>query len=227
MRVPLANNREDKRVATHLDDEEQLENLKRWWRENWKAVGLGIGIGLVFVVGWNGWHSHRANTLADAARMHGDFVQAMDDKRSDDANKMLATLEKDYDNTPYPTTAALRHARAAVDDKKFDVAATDLEWAREHGFDDQVKAVATLRLARVRWAQGKGDDALKLLDNKSPTKFVALYQELRGDILVSSGKRDDARTAYELALEQLDDHAPQRTLLQQKLADVAKPSENA
>ena len=41
-------------MATHLDEEEELENLKRWFRENWVALAAGLVIGFGAIGGWQG-----------------------------------------------------------------------------------------------------------------------------------------------------------------------------
>ena len=42
-------------MADHLTDEEQVEALKKWWRENGKSVVGGVVLGLALVGGWRGW----------------------------------------------------------------------------------------------------------------------------------------------------------------------------
>ena len=81
--------------------------------------------------------------------------------------------------------------------------------------------VARQRLAQVLAAQGKVDDALKLLEGDSDKAFLASREELKGDLLVQQGRTDDARAAYEKAKAALSDEAAVGGL-QIKLDDLAK-----
>ena len=81
--------------------------------------------------------------------------------------------------------------------------------------------MARQRLAQVLAAQGKAEDALKLLEGDSDKAFLASREELKGDLLVQLGRTDDARTAYEQAKAALSDEAAVGGL-QIKLDDLAK-----
>ena len=38
-------------------DEEQVEDLKKWWSENGKGLLAGLAVGLAAVVGWSSWQT--------------------------------------------------------------------------------------------------------------------------------------------------------------------------
>lgn len=207
-------------MATHIDDEEQLELLKQWWRENWIALVAGLGIGVGAIGGWEGyqrWNNGRAET---ASQMYEDLKKAYTESRPEDAGKLLDGLMADYATTPYASVAALRAAQVSASAGELEQAAQRLAWVIEHADDAGLVQLAKLRRARVLFAQAQHDPALALLAGDAGS-FGSLYEELRGDILLAKGDRAAARAAYEKALAAADDAAINRSLLEQKLDDLA------
>lgn len=208
-------------MSTHYDDEAQVEELRRWWKENWIALAAGLALGLAAIFGWEAYGRSRDAHRAEGAHMFDELGQAAAAGKYDDVAQMADRLAKDFDNTPYAVAAALKAAQLAVDTNKLDDAATRLQWAAAHGDDKALKPLIDLRLARVLWQQGKPEDALKHLEGDAGA-YTGLVAELRGDIKLAQGDRAAARAAYEQALEKLDpQQAPSRDLLQQKLDDLA------
>jgi hypothetical protein len=75
-------------------------------------------------------------------------------------------------------------------------------------------------VARLLLLTGKADEAARELAKITQPRFPQLVDELRGDIALAKGDRDEARKQYEHALGKLDQAAPTRQLLELKLIDV-------
>ena len=206
-------------MASHYEDEAEVENLKRWWSENWKSLAAGLAIGLLGIFGYEGYKRHELSVSEQASQIYEDFKTAATAKKNDEAAALGDHLIKDYASTPYASGAALRLAQLAVDQNRLDDAAARLQWVTDHGKDDGLRDLAKLRLARVLWQQKKTDQALKLLDGDHGA-YAALYSELRGDIKLSTGDRAAARAAYQDAVKAAADGA-NAAGLQHKLDDLA------
>lgn len=207
-------------MSTHYDDEAQVEELRRWWKENRLPLAAGLALGLAAIFGWEAYTNHRDAHRAEAAQLFDELGKAVAANKFDDATGMADRLVKDYDNTPYAAAGALKIAQVDVGTNKLDDAHARLVWAAEHSDDRALKPLIDLRLARVLFQQGKADEALKKLDGDAGA-YAGLFAELRGDIKLSQGDRAAAREAYALALEKLEAQAPNRSMLQQKLDDLA------
>lgn len=208
-------------MATHYEDEDQAERLKQWWKENWMALAGGLVIGLAAIFGWEGWKSYQDAQGASASRMYEELKLALDSARTDDARRLGDALVNEHARSPYASAAALFLAAQAVEAGDFADARTRLAWVRQHGYDDGVRHIATLREARVAWQQGEADAALALLED-SAGPFQAQFDELRGDIALARGDRATARGAYEKALGAVPEDIPGlRDSLQRKLDDLA------
>jgi len=208
-------------VATHYDEEAELEQLRRWWRENRLPLVAGLALGLAAIFGWQAWRAHRDARAAEASHLYEDLDKATALRKLDDATQMGERLEQDYADTPYAGVAALKLAQIAAAQNKFDEARKHLAWAAEHAKDPELRPLARLRLAQILWQLNKPQEALQQLQG-DPGSYAELYDELRGDIELATGDRAAARAAYEQALKALGkEETTAREGLQRKLDDLA------
>jgi predicted negative regulator of RcsB-dependent stress response len=204
-------------ASLDLQEQEQLEALKAWWKDNGSFV---LGTLLVVVVamgGWRGWQYYQNKQSTEAATLYAEFtrqLQSNDAKRVNDA--AAAVMEK-YSGTAYASRAALMAAQVNEYGKDIARAKTQLQWAIEHAGEATLKDVARLRLAAILLDEQAYDDAMKLLNAAHPDSFNGLYADLKGDVLSAQGKTDEARTAYKLAYEKTDAKSMYRNLIQMKM----------
>ena len=204
-----------------LDEHEQGELVQKWLRENALSIAIGVALGLVLIFGWQQWKTHRARHTAEAAAQYQALTDAIEAKHDDEAATVAQAVRKDFPDTAYAVLAAMHQADVATRKGDLAAAATALEWAQQHAGVSGLKSLVTLRLARVKLAQGDADGAVKLIDGVPKESFPALAGEIRGDAQVKLGRIDAARAAYQDVLEHLDAQAPNRNLVQMKLDDLA------
>lgn len=204
-----------------LDEHEQGELVQKWLRENALSIVIGVALGLLLIFGWQQWKVHRARHAAEAAAQYRALTDALDAKHEDEAGKLADVLRKDFPDSAYAVFAAMQQADSASAKGDLAAAASALDWAGPHAGVAGLKSLVTLRLARVKLAQGDADGALKLLDGLPPEAYASSVGEIRGDALAKLGRVDAARTAYQDALSHLDAQAPNRSFLQMKLDDLA------
>lgn len=216
-------------MADYRTEEEQIEILKTWWRENGRSTVIGVVVALVGYFGWAAWHSYQQSKMEAAADLYQQMAVGKDGAPAADKNKVTAAAEqlrKDYPGSVYAIFAALHLAKDAVDAKDFPRAAEMLAWAAERKPDASLAPLVTLRLAQVQYAQGQHDAALATLTSvKDGGAWKAALEELRGDVLLAQNRPDMARNAYGEALKALDDSGAQerRQNIEMKLAELAEP----
>ena len=57
-------------MATYETEEEQLEALKKWWKENGRSILLGLLLGVLIIAGWRGWQAYQANRAESASTLY-------------------------------------------------------------------------------------------------------------------------------------------------------------
>lgn len=191
-------------------DEEQVEELKKWWKENGQGtvVAIIVGVGLVF--GWQGWQKQQQDEIYAASAVYQNMLQSVN-RQGGDVKENIAsavyladTLISDFPNTTYADFAALFKAKFALEEGNYAEAEQQLRWVLDNGATDEVSIQARLRLARVHVAQSQYDQALELLSIDAKGFSVA-YEELKGDIYNLQGQPEKALDAYVALQENLAD----------------------
>ncbi|HYM85448.1 MAG TPA: tetratricopeptide repeat protein [Pseudoxanthomonas sp.] len=193
-----------------LDEHEQSERVRNWLKNNGAGLVGGIALGLAVIFGWQWWQKHQAQQAEQANQSYQLALESLGGK---DLKKAQAEVSKLQGGEAYSALAALRLAKAQVDAGQAEAAIATLRGIKA---DASLKALIDLRLARLLIDSGKADEALKLLGEASDSASL----EARGDALLASGKRDQARDIYLKALTGMDVAAPQRRLVELKLTDA-------
>jgi predicted negative regulator of RcsB-dependent stress response len=200
-----------------LQEQEQVDALKAWWKDNGKWV---VGVLVVAMLGFAGmqfWKSYQAGQAVEAAKLYSEVVKqtaSNDAKRIGDAADALASR---YGSSAYAPRAQLLAAQASLQARDIPHAKAQLFWVIEHAKESALQDTARLKLASVMLDEKKYDDALKQLDAAHPEAFTGLYADLKGDVLAAMGKPTEARNAYQQALDKTDASSMYRNLIQLKL----------
>ncbi len=218
-------------------EEEQLAAIKAFWKNYGSAILLGLVVSLGSVYGYRAWQNHQKEQAQTASALYQELLdivvagqgQALTDEQKATFEHLSKTLQTDFESSVYAQFTALFKARNAVVDNDLDTAAHELEWLLLQKPGREIEIVARMRMAQVLLAQGgkeKQTEALELLDQiTQPGAFKATYGEVRGDVLLALGRRDEAREAYQSAVDAAGVAGSQRPLAQMKLDDLAERKE--
>jgi predicted negative regulator of RcsB-dependent stress response len=191
-------------MALDLEEQEQVEELKAWWKQHGgiiTAVVVAVAVGFA---GWQGWRWYQASQAGQASALYETLtkaVQANDAKALRDA---AGTLVESYPRTLYASLGALVTARYYFDHNDLKSAKAQLAWVIERAPTSDFKFIARLRLAAVLLDEKAYDEALKTLEPSPAPAYEAQYAVLRGDVLLAKNQAADAKAAYKLALEKAD-----------------------
>lgn len=203
-----------------LEEQEQLDTLKTWWKMYGNLVTGLILAASLGVVGWQGWNWYQGGQSAQAAAVYGVLEQAVAVGDVQKIKGAAGELAEKYGSTSYASLGAMLAARQSFEAGDLKTAKTQLAWVAEHG-KHELKDLARLRLAAVYLDEKAHDEALKQLDGTRAADFDARFQELKGDVLTAQGKKAEAATAYKAALDKLGERqGNNRELLQQKLDNL-------
>jgi predicted negative regulator of RcsB-dependent stress response len=203
---------------SYHDEQESIESLKAWWTQWGNAATWIVLVALVAAAGWNGWNYWQRRQAAQAAVLYEQAEQAFASGDKTKVVRVASDMEDKYSSTAYAQMTALGAAKALYTAGDEAAAKAQLQWAIDHAKDDEYKQLAKLRLASLLLDEKAYDAGLALLADTPSDAFKGVVADRRGDLLVAQGKRDDARAAYQLALETLaKNDTSARQLIQFKL----------
>jgi predicted negative regulator of RcsB-dependent stress response len=194
-------------MAYDLEEQEQLAQLKGWWKDNGTSVLVVVAAAVIAASGWFGWRNWQAGQAQQAAALYDSLqkgLQANDAKSVRDAS---GSLVEGFPRTLYASMGALASARFYLDRGDTKSARAQLQWVVDRSSSDELRDIARLRLAGVLLDEKAYDEALGLLEAKHAPAMAAQYAVLKGDILVAKGKAPEAKAAYRLALEKSDERS--------------------
>ncbi len=187
-----------------LEEQEQLESFKAWWKDNGNLILTAMTIALAVFAAWNAWNWYRDRQSLQAAQLYEVLEKAARANDAKAAREVAESVIEQYPRTTYAPLAALVAAKMNYQAGDAKTAAAQLQWVIDHAGSDEVKAIARMRLANVQVDQGQADQALQTLAAAPPAGFDALYEAQRGDIYLVQNKKNEARAAYKAALDKAD-----------------------
>jgi predicted negative regulator of RcsB-dependent stress response len=206
-------------MAYDLEEQEQLDEFKAWWKKNGKlATNLILAV-LVAYAAWQFYGYFQNKKAVEASGLYQTLV-VLDSTKTAEIKAQSAKLMEDFSGTPYAGRAAVFAAKAnfAANDSKS--AKAQLEWAIKNAKENAVKAIASLQLAEILYDEKSYDEANKVLAAISDTGFEGLKANLQGDVLLAQGKQAEAKKSYQTALENLDEQGKLHQYTQQKLESL-------
>ena len=192
-------------MATYdLEEQEQISELKTWWKMYGNmvtAVLLAVSAG---VVGWQGWSWYQRTQAAEASVIYAAVQKGAMERDAKRVREAAGELTEKYPGTAYAAMAALTSARMQFDVGDLKTVRAQLQWVADKARDRDLRDLGRLRLAHVLFDDKALDESLKLLGEEPVPAFAARFGELKGDILAAQGKKSEAKAAYQAALAKQD-----------------------
>ena len=206
-------------MANHLDleEQEQLDQLKHFWKQYGNPITWALIAILGAVAAWNGYHVWQRNQSIQASAMFDEVEKVIRGGDTQKAERAFADMKDRFAKAVYTQQAGLMVAKLAYESGKPDVAKTTLNWLADNASDPAYASVARLRLSAVLVEAKAYDEALKVLGAGISEEFAALAADRKGDIYILQDKKADAKVAYQKAYQAFDVQSEYRRLVGVKL----------
>jgi predicted negative regulator of RcsB-dependent stress response len=205
-------------MAVELYDEhEQGERVRKWIKEYGAAIVMGLVLAFGGIFGFRYWQEHQVAQRALAADYFNLVQNEIEAGRPDMAQEHFESLREQAGSSAYAGLAAIALAASHVGEGRLEPAARLYRDVLQQRRLEMLWPIASLRLARVLEAQGDAQAALEVLSGNPATGFEASWSELRGDLLLEVGQVEQARLAYQTALDELAGQPGSQRMLQIKL----------
>jgi len=204
-------------MSVYQTDEEQVEAIKKWWKDNGKSVIGGVVLGFAGIAGWQGWQSYQGSQGESASAYFDVMQQSMRAGRYDKADEDGRLLIGEFGNTAYATFAALQLAKLAYQRGEKATARSHLAWVSESAPDPVLRELGRLRLGRLLLDMNELEALDTLLQGSFTGALAGEFAALRGDLEQARGNAEGAREAYQKAIIR---GVEDEDLLRMKLVDV-------
>ena len=206
-------------------EEEQLEAVKRWWKENGQATIIGLVMGIALILGWNYWQEHKKAQAVQASSLYSELLQATASNNLESAEKIAERIQQQHPKTEYAAYSGLLLAKIKVQQGDLAKAETILA-SIASGSNKELSNIANIRHVRLMMANGQYEQGLQLINSIDPANSASYsgnYDELVGDLYVALDRLDLARSSYQKALES----GYRSPLLQLKIDDLTASEKDA
>lgn len=185
-------------MAYSIEEEQEINQLKDWWKENGKTIIVAFILGVGGMFGWRYWQAHQAEQIAQASAQYDALIySAQQDKQAKKAN--IEQFVQANSKTAYAVFALLDEAKKAAEKQDFAAAEVNLNQALTQSQDEVLTSIVALRLSAVQFQLGQLDNALTTLNQVKGESFNARKAILTGDIQVAKGDKVAAKTSFEQA----------------------------
>ena len=186
-----------------LTDQQQAARVRGWVREYAPAAIGALVVGLGGYFSYSQWQGYQENQAAEASDLFEEFREALDANSPDAAGELHQRLLTDFEGSGYADHARLLMAREYVDTTQPSLAAEELKSLIETTDDGDLRQLARLRLARVFLYMDRAEEGLDVLvADAYSAAWKQMSEDMRGDLLRALGRTEEARAAYQAALDQ-------------------------
>ena len=185
-------------MAYSIEEEQEINQLKDWWKENGKTIIVAFILGVGGMFGWRYWQTHQAEQIAQASAQYDALIySAQQDEQAKKAN--IEQFVQANSKTAYAVFALLDEAKKATEKQDFAAAEVNLNQALTQSPDEVLTSIVALRLSAVQFQLGQLDNALTTLNQVKGESFNARKALLTGDIQVAKGDKLAAKNSFEQA----------------------------
>ena len=203
-------------MEVYNSEEEQVQAIKQWWKDNAVSLIAGIVIGVAILGGYRYWTETKQTQAQKASDIYSEILSSANDKA-----KKTEVLKSDYSGTPYAALAALLVAKDDVERNAPEKAIVQLKWVIDNS-NNGIQHIAKQRLARIYLSQDNIEAAELLLKGVKAGGFSAAYNEIRGDINLAKKLPVQAKENYRLALASLSQGDQRFEIIKMKLDDLTQ-----
>ncbi len=207
-------------MAAYKTEEEQVEDIKRWWEKNGKFVIIIGIVAIASAVGFKTWSDFKLSTASNASAQYDLMMEELAGGNVDSVAQRGASIIKKTPDLAYAVLSAMTVAKIHVEEGEYEQAATQLNWALSNSTDEKLKHIARIRLAKVLSAQGKFAEALTQVSHAQQGAFGSQYSVVKGDIYYKKGEFASAKTAYKTAIDNGNVSPQLKGFIQIKLDDI-------
>jgi len=188
-------------LSDYLSDEEQVDRIKKLWKDYGITVVVALTIGIGGTVAWDYFKAYQVGQSQSASNLYASYLEAV--ALGEPTESFVDELESDYGNSTYFAFTLLRQAKAEVDAANFEAAHESLSKALDVAIGSPIGDLIALRKAKVEFELENYEAVLTTLQEIETSGYRWQALMLKGDVHFQNNDLDAARDAYQSAKDQL------------------------
>lgn len=185
-------------MAYTIEEEQELNELKTWWKENYRSIIVIVVLAFSGVFGWRYWQDYQITKKQTLSAQYDELISSAENQSI--YNAQLERFVQENGETTYAVFALLDKAKLEVNQQNFVQAEETLKQAIVNTSDDILMSITAIRLATVQYQLQKFDEALASLNQVKGQSWDVSKLLLSGDIQLAKGNKEIAKDNFEQAL---------------------------
>ena len=203
------------------NDEQQSEHFKNFYNLHKFKIFSAIAVFLVAFFAYQYLESVNQSNDEEASQLFQDvLVSKIGD--IDEIKLKVGELQNDFSNSPYAARASIYYSKLLVETGDYTAAAKELIWASGEDIEPSIQSMANYLLGNLYLVEKKLDEALEVANKIITDGYIGLANDLKGDIYLAKGDKENAIKSYELALNYFGGQGELHKVIENKLNSISQ-----
>jgi len=203
------------------NDEQQSEHFKNFYNLHKFKIFSAIAVFLVAFFAYQYLESVNQSNDEEASQLFQDVIVSKIGN-IDEIKLKVGELQNDFSNSPYAARASIYYSKLLVETGDYTAAAKELIWASGENIEPSIQSLANYLLGNLYLVEKKLDEALEVANKIITDGYIGLANDLKGDIYLAKGDKENAIKSYELALNYFGGQGELHKVIENKLNSISQ-----
>ena len=203
------------------NDEQQSEHFKNFYNLHKFKTFSAIAVFLVAFFAYQYLESVNQSNDEEASQLFQDVIVSKIGN-IDEIKSKVGELQNDFSNSPYAARASIYYSKLLVETGDYTAAAKELIWASGENIEPSIQSLANYLLGNLYLVEKKLDEALEVANKIITDGYIGLANDLKGDIYLAKGDKENAIKSYELALNYFGGQGELHKVIENKLNSIGQ-----
>ena len=203
------------------NDEQQSEHFKNFYNLHKFKIFSAIAVFLVAFFAYQYLESVNQSNDEEASQLFQDVIVSKIGN-IDEIKSKVGELLNDFSNSPYAARASIYYSKLLVETGDYTAAAKELIWASGENIEPSIQSMANYLLGNLYLVEKKLDEALEVANKIITDGYIGLANDLKGDIYLAKGDKENAIKSYELALNYFGGQGELHKVIENKLNSISQ-----
>ena len=203
------------------NDEQQSEHFKNFYNLHKFKIFSAIAVFLVAFFAYQYLESVNQSNDEEASQLFQDVIVSKIGN-IDEIKSKVGELQNDFSNSPYAARASIYYSKLLVETGDYTAAAKELIWASGENIEPSIQSLANYLLGNLYLVEKKLDEALEVANKIITDGYIGLANDLKGDIYLAKGDKENAIKSYELALKYFGGQGELHKVIENKLNSISQ-----